>query len=338
MKIIKRIKRETDCKIPDLTDKIVGEVEWERIAEKTAAVSTAQRRKTRKKYFSIGMAFASIAIVFAILLPVVIRKPDSGVTTASAAYEVVISVNPAVKLTVDKNDKVVAQSALNADGVYFLYGCNYTGKRIDEATRAICADLKNLKFMTDGALIQITAFNKETHKTEESKQKDIMSAVMTYLDEASLGGVNTKFLNDDDLELIEEKYKTDKIAEYAKSQLQILKNRLIAEVNKKIQSIDELLKGLNACDLSGDTVNLDVTHFTQLKVFSAKYNFDLKIHAPFLVESETVKDLIEDLDECKEDLLESLEDIEDSDGDDFGESLSNLLEIMKEQLFNSDDD
>lgn len=52
MKIIKRIKRETDCKIPDLTDKIVGEVEWERIAEKTAAVSAAQRRKTRKKYFS----------------------------------------------------------------------------------------------------------------------------------------------------------------------------------------------------------------------------------------------------------------------------------------------
>lgn len=338
MKIIKRIKREIDCKIPDLTDKIVGEVEWERIAEKTAAVSAAQRRKTRKKYFSIGMAFASIAIVFAILLPVVIKKPDSGVTTASAAYEVVISVNPAVKLTVDKNDKVVAQSALNADGVYFLYGCNYTGKRIDEATRAICADLKNLKFMTDGALIQITAFNKETHKTEESKQKDIMSAVMTYLDEASLGGVNTKFLNDDDLELIEEKYKTDKIAEYAKSQLQILKNRLIAEVNKKIQNIDELLKGLNACDLSGNTVNLDVTLFTQLKVFSAKYNFDLKIYAPFLVESETVKDLIEDLDECKEDLLESLEDIEDSDGDDFGESLSNLLEIMKEQLFNSDDD
>lgn len=338
MKIIKRIKRETDCKIPDLTDKIVGEVEWERIAEKTAAVSDAQRRKTRKKYFSIGMAFASIAIVFAILLPVVIKKPDSGVTTASAAYEVVISVNPAVKLTVDQNDKVVAQSALNADGVYFLYGCNYTGKRIDEATRAICADLKNLKFMTDGALIQITAFNKETHKTEESKQKDIMSAVMTYLDEASLGGVNTKFLNDDDLELIEEKYKTDKIAEYAKSQLQILKNRLIAEVNKKIQNIDELLKGLNACDLSGDTVNLDVTLFTQLKVFSAKYNFDLKIYAPILVESETVKDLIEDLDECKEDLLESLEDIEDSDGDDFGESLSNLLEIMKEQLFNSDDD
>lgn len=283
------------------------------------------------------MAFASIAIVFAILLPVVIKKPDSGVTTASAAYEVVISVNPAVKLTVDQNDKVVAQSALNADGVYFLYGCNYTGKRIDEATRAICADLKNLKFMTDGALIQITAFNKETHKTEESKQKDIMSAIMTYLDEASLGGVNTKFLNDDDLELIEEKYKTDKIAEYAKSQLQILKNRLIAEVNKKIQNIDELLKGLNACDLSGDTVNLDVTLFTQLKVFSAKYNFDLEIPLPF-VESETVKDLIEDLDECKEDLLESLEDIEDSDGDDFGESLSNLLEIMKEQLFNSDDD
>lgn len=337
MKIIKRIKRETDCKIPDLTDKIVGEVEWEQIAEKTAAVSAAQRRKTRKKYFSIGMAFASIAIVFAILLPVVIKKPDSGVTTASAAYEVVISVNPAVKLTVDQNDKVVAQSALNADGVYFLYGCNYTGKRIDEATRAICADLKNLKFMTDGALIQITAFNKETHKTEESKQKDIMSAVMTYLDEASLGGVNTKFLNDDDLELIEEKYKTDKIAEYAKSQLQILKNRLIAEVNKKIQNIDELLKGLNACDLSGDTVNLDVTLFTQLKVFSAKYNYDLEIRLPF-VESETVKDLIEDLDECKEDLLESLEDIEDSDGDDFGESLSNLLEIMKEQLFNSDDD
>lgn len=337
MKIIKRIKRETDCKIPDLTDKIVGEVEWERIAEKTAAVSAAQRRKTRKKYFSIGMAFASIAIVFAILLPVVIKKPDSGVTTASAAYEVVISVNPAVKLTVDQNDKVVAQSALNADGVYFLYGCNYTGKRIDEATRAICADLKNLKFMTDGALIQITAFNKETHKTEESKQKDIMSAVMTYLNEASLGGVNTKFLNDDELELIEEKYKTDKIAEYAKSQLQILKNRLIAEVNKKIQNIDELLKGLNACDLSGDTVNLDVTLFTQLKVFSAKYNYDMEIPLPF-VESETVKDLIEDLDECKEDLLESLEDIEDSDGDDFGESLSNLLEIMKEQLFNSDDD
>ena len=338
MKIIKRIKRETDCKIPDLTDKIVGEVEWERIAEKTAAVSAAQRRKTRKKYFSIGMAFASIAIVFAILLPVVIKKPDSGVTTASAAYEVVISVNPAVKLTVDQNDKVVAQSALNADGVYFLYGCNYTGKRIDEATRAICADLKNLKFMTDGALIQITAFNKETHKTEESKQKDIMSAVMTYLDEASLGGVNTKFLNDDDLELIEEKYKTDKIAEYAKSQLQILKKRLIAEVKKKIENIDELLKGLNACDLSGKTVNLDVTLFTQLTEFSAKYNFKLKVYAPILVKSETVKDLIEDLDECKEDLLESLEDIEESDGDDFGESLSNLLEIMKEQLFNSDDD
>lgn len=338
MKIIKRIKRETDCKIPDLTDKIVGEVEWERIAEKAAAVSATQRRKTRKKYFSIGMAFASIAIVFAILLPVVIKKPDSGITTASAAYEVVISVNPAVKLTVDQNDKVVAQSALNADGVYFLYGCNYTGKRIDEATRAICADLKNLKFMTDGALIQITAFNKETHKTEESKQKDIMSAVMIYLNEASLGGVNTKFLNDDDLELIEEKYKTDKIAEYAKSQLQILKKRLIAEVKKKIENIDELLKGLNACDLSGDTVNLDVTLFTQLKVFSAKYNFDLEIYAPILVESEAVKDLIEDLDECKEDLLESLEDIEDSDGDDFGESLSNLLEIMKEQLFNSDDD
>ena len=70
-----------------------------------------------------------------------------------------------------------------------------------------------------------------------------------------------------------------------------------------------------------------------IKVYCADYKVNF-----YEVANDEIAEFYEDLLDKKEDLLECIDEINNPDGDDtYGEILSDLLEIVKEELFEEDD-
>ena len=316
MKIIRNLRKEVNENIPDLSDKIESSVDWNAVAGKRAKTNAKTHRKPFGVRFGFGLAGVAAVLIAAIVLPFAL-KPATVTPAVSAGYEVVISVNPAVQLTVDKDDNVIKQTGLNEDGVNFLYGSRYTGKKIDVATREICA------------------YDTTTREILRDKQNEVMTSVMNVISDWS-SGIVTKFLDDDELDALEEYYENHHIKDYAKSALNNLKSQLKSEVDKKMWYIDMFLKEFAEVDDNSSYVTLSADMILQLNYFGGKYGFDLGFTPLAVVRGKDIVKLKEELADCREDLEECLEEIDDTDEDDFGDALSDLLDIMKEDIFNRD--
>lgn len=334
MKIIRNLRKEVNENIPDLSDKIESSVDWNAVAGKRAKANAKTHRKPFGVRFGFGLAGVAAVLIAAIVLPFAL-KPATVTPAVSAGYEVVISVNPAVQLTVDKDDNVIKQTGLNEDGVNFLYGSRYTGKKIDVATREICDELKKINVLTDGKRISLTAYDTTTREILRDKQNEVMTSVMNVISDWS-SGIVTKFLDDDELDALEEYYENHHIKDYAKSALNDLKSKLKNEVDKKMQYIDTFLKEFAEVDDNSSYVTLSADMILQLNYFGGKYGFDLGFTPLAVVRGKDIVKLKEELADCREDLEECLEEIDDTDEDDFGDALSDLLDIMKEDIFNRD--
>ena len=89
-------------------------------------------------------------------------------------------------------------------------------------------------------------------------------------------------------------------------------------------------------DDNSSYVTLSADMILQLNYFGGKYGFDLGFTPLAVVRGKDIVKLKEELADCREDLEECLEEIDDTDEDDFGDALSDLLDIMKEDIFNRD--
>ena len=108
---------------------------------------------------------------------------------------------------------------------------------------------------------------------------------------------------------------------------------------KKIGRIDELLNILKPWEKDERKVkNLDQNDAEKAALEAIKvYCADYKVNYHEVANDE-IAEFCDDLVEKKKDLQECIDDINNPDGDDsYGEILSDLLEIVKEELFEQED-
>ncbi len=332
MKIIRDLKKEADLKTPEVSDKIKTRAKSLGIFKGDAAKSEKTNKTVSRRSKLSAWAFAVTAVlVLAVSIPLGIGLIKDSDINANHSYEVVIDVNPTVKLSVSESDTVIGQAGLNEDGVKFLYAKNYVGKTVNVATEEIVSEMSKFGLLTSGKIVRVSAFSGEGRKILEDKQNGIAGVIENIM---TTSDITTVFLSDDELDKIEEYYESHSISQCEREAAEELKRMVKDEANKKIKAIDTIVNKIGRVD-ENDRVKFSAEIKNVIYDFCTRYNYEPEFDMENEVRGKEIIKFIEELEEMKEELEECLEEIDEGD-DDFGEVISDLLEIVKEDIFNED--
>lgn len=340
MKNKNKIINELYEKSPDVRERIRKDVDFSQFEKKNAP---AAKSSNGFKWATAVLSVALIAMI-AVLAPIIAKtsKPGKSPKTPGVSYAsdyvVFIDVNPSVRLDVSGGDVVTAQKGMNKDGVVLLYQENLVGKNIDEAATYLIEKMDEAGLVKDKGKVRISVADKKTGKRIDEKQRHALEVVNNLFQNKNKD-VSAMILSDNDIDAIEDYYDNNNVGEYEKQMVEEFKAKLLLAIDKKIGRIDELLNILKPWEKDERKVkNLDQNDAEKaaleaIKVYCADYK--VNYHE---VGNDEIAEFCEELFDKKKDLLECIDDINNPDGDDsYGEILSDLLEIVKEELFEQED-
>lgn len=340
MKNKNKIINELYEKSPDVRERIRKDVDFSQFEKKNAP---AAKSSNGFKWATAVLSVALIAMI-AVLAPIIAKtsKPDKSPKTPGVSYAsdyvVFIDVNPSVRLDVSGGDVVTAQKGMNKDGVVLLYQENLVGKNIDEAATYLIEKMDEAGLVKDKGKVRISVADKKTGKRIDEKQRHALEVVNNLFQNKNKD-VSAMILSDNDIDAIEDYYDNNNVGEYEKQMVEEFKAKLLLAIDKKIGRIDELLNILKPWEKDERKVkNLDQNDAEKAALEAIKvYCADYKVNY-YEVANDEIAEFYDDLFDKKKDLLECIDDINNPDGDDsYGEILSDLLEIVKEELFEQED-
>lgn len=340
MKNKNKIINELYEKSPDVRERIKKDVDFSQFEKKNAP---AAKSTNGFKWATAVLSVALIAMI-AVLAPIIAKtsKPGKSGKTPGVSYAsdyvVFIDVNPSVRLDVSGGDVVTAQKGMNKDGVVLLYQENLVGKNIDEAATYLIEKMDEAGLVKDKGKVRISVADKKTGKRIDEKQRHAVDVVNNLFQNKNKD-VSAMILSDNEIDAIEDYYDNNNVGEYEKQMVEEFKAKLLLAIDKKIGRIDELLKILKPWEKDErkvkkiDQNDAEKAALEAIKVYCADYKVNY-----YEVANDEIAEFYEDLVEKKKDLLECIDDINNPDGDDsYGEILSDLLEIVKEELFEQED-
>ena len=341
MKNKNKIINELYEKSPDVRERIRKDVDFSQFEKKNAP---AAKSSNGFKWATAVLSVALIAMI-AVLAPIIAKtsKPGKSGKTPGVSYAsdyvVFIDVNPSVRLDVSGGDVVTAQKGMNKDGVVLLYQENLVGKNIDEAATYLIEKMDEAGLVKDKGKVRISVADKKTGKRIDEKQRHAVDVVNNLFQNKNKD-VSAMILSDNEIDAIEDYYDNNNVGEYEKQMVEEFKAKLLLAIDKKIGRIDELLNNiLKPWEEDERKVkNLDQNDAEKAALEAIKvYCADYKVNY-YEVANDEIAEFYEDLVEKKKDLQECIDDINNPDGDDsYGEILSDLLEIVKEELFEQED-
>ena len=340
MKNKNKIINELYEKSPDVRERIRKDVDFSQFEKKNAP---AAKSSNGFKWATAVLSVALIAMI-AVLAPIIAKtsKPGKSGKTPGVSYAsdyvVFIDVNPSVRLDVSGGDVVTAQKGMNKDGVVLLYQENLVGKNIDEAATYLIEKMDEAGLVKDKGKVRISVADKKTGKRIDEKQRHALEVVNNLFQNKNKD-VSAMILSDNEIDAIEDYYDNNNVGQYEIDMIKEFKDKLLRAIDKKIGDIDELLNTLKPWEKDERKVkNLDQNDAEKAALEAIKvYCADYKVNY-YEVANDEIAEFYEDLVEKKKDLLECIDDIKNPDGDDsYGEILSDLLEIVKEELFEQED-
>lgn len=339
MKNKNKIINELYEKSPDVRERIRKDVDFSQFEKKNAP---AAKSSNGFKWATAVLSVALIAMI-AVLAPIIAKtsKPGKSGKTPGVSYAsdyvVFIDVNPSVRLDVSGGDVVTAQKGMNKDGVVLLYQENLVGKNIDEAATYLIEKMDEAGLVKDKGKVRISVADKKTGKRIDEKQRHALEVVNNLFQNKNKD-VSAMILSDKEIDAIEDYYDDNNVGEYEKQMIKEFREKLIVAINKKIGDIDKLCEMINNAGLSESERKVkdldndaEKSLYEKIQLYCADYKLNWNE-----VKKDKIKEFYKDIDEKREKLEDCIEDIEDSD-DSYGEILSDLLEIVKEELFEQED-
>lgn len=330
MKNKNKIINELYEKSPDVRERIRKDVDFSQFEKKNAP---AAKSSNGFKWATAVLSVALIAMI-AVLAPIIAKtsKPKS----YASDYVVFIDVNPSVRLDVSGGDVVTAQKGMNEDGMILLYKENLVGKNIDEAATYLIEKMDEAKLIKDKE-VRISVADKKTGKRIDEKQRHAVDVVNNLFKNKNKD-VSALILSDEQIDEIEDNYNKNNAAEY-KKMVDAFRIKLKEAIEEKIVKIENLLTKLLPYEHETREVGTLNGNEEERKVLQAIEDYCNAYKADVDdVLDEEINEYYKDLDKNKGKLQKSLEKInENDDDDDYGDILAELLEIVKERLFEEDD-
>ena len=338
MKNKNKIINELYEKSPDVRERIKKDVDFSQFEKKNAP---AAKSSNGFKWATAVLSVALIAMI-AVLAPIIAKtsKPGKSGKTPGVSYAsnyvVFIDVNPSVRLDVSGGDVVTAQKGMNKDGVVLLYQENLVGKNIDEAATYLIEKMDEAGLVEDKGKVRISVADKKTGKRIDEKQRHALEVVNNLFQNKNKD-VSAMILSDNEIDAIEDYYDNNNVGQYEIDMIKEFKDKLLRAIDTKIGRIEEIKALLDELDKNRRVKDLDndaeKSLYEKIQLYCADYKLNWNE-----VKKDKIKEFYEDIDEKREKLEDCIEDIEISDGDDsYGEILSDLLEIVKEELFEQED-
>lgn len=341
MKNKNKIINELYEKSPDVRERIRKDVDFSQFEKKNAP---AAKSSNGFKWATAVLSVALIAMI-AVLAPIIAKtsKPGKSGKTPGVSYAsdyvVFIDVNPSVRLDVSGGDVVTAQKGMNKDGVVLLYQENLVGKNIDEAATYLIEKMDEAGLVKDKGKVRISVADKKTGKRIDEKQRHAVDVVNNLFQNKNKD-VSAMILSDNEIDAIEDYYDNNNVGEYEKQMIKEFRRKLIDAINEKIRRIDELLNNIlkpwekdERKVKKLDQNDAEKAALEAIKVYCADYKVNY-----YEVANDEIAEFCKELFDKKKDLQECIDDINNPDGDDsYGETLSDLLEIVKEELFEQED-
>lgn len=338
MKNKNKIINELYEKSPDVRERIKKDVDFSQFEKKNAP---AAKSSNGFKWATAVLSVALIAMI-AVLAPIIAKtsKPGKSGKTPGVSYAsdyvVFIDVNPSVRLDVSGGDVVTAQKGMNKDGVVLLYRENLVGKNIDEAATYLIEKMDEAGLVKDKGKVRISVADKKTGKRIDEKQRHALEVVNNLFQNKNKD-VSAMILSDNEIDAIEDYYDNNNVGQYEIDMIKEFKDKLLRAIDKKIGRIEEIKALLDELDKNRRVKDLDndaeKSLYEKIQLYCADYKLNWNE-----VKKDKIKEFYKDIDEKREKLEDCIEDIEISDGDDsYGEILSDLLEIVKEELFEQED-
>ena len=338
MKNKNKIINELYEKSPDVRERIKKDVDFSQFEKKNAP---AAKSSNGFKWATAVLSVALIAMI-AVLAPIIAKtsKPGKSGKTPGVSYAsdyvVFIDVNPSVRLDVSGGDVVTAQKGMNKDGVVLLYQENLVGKNIDEAATYLIEKMDEAGLVEDKGKVRISVADKKTGKRIDEKQRHALEVVNNLFQNKNKD-VSAMILSDNEIDAIEDYYDNNNVGQYEIDMIKEFKDKLLRAIDKKIGRIEEIKALLDELDKNRRVKDLDndaeKSLYEKIQLYCADYKLNWNE-----VKKDKIKEFYKDIDEKREKLEDCIEDIEISDGDDsYGEILSDLLEIVKEELFEKED-
>ena len=334
MKNKNKIINELYEKSPDVRERIKKDVDFSQFEKKNAP---AAKSSNGFKWATAVLSVALIAMI-AVLAPIIAKTPKP--KSYASDYVVFIDVNPSVRLDVSGGDVVTAQKGMNKDGVVLLYKENLVGKNIDEAATYLIEKMDEAGLVKDKGKVRISVADKKTGKRIDEKQRHAVEVVYNLFQNKSKD-VSAMILSDEQIDDIEDNYNKNNVGQYEIDMIKEFKKNLIVAINEKIGKIESLLgmldkEGLSESEREVGTLNENEKEKEVLKAiedYCKAYKADVDD-----VLDEEINEYYGDLEKNKEKLQKSLKKInENDDDDDYGDILAELLEIVKERLFEQED-
>ena len=316
MNKINMINQELNNKAPDISEDIKEKVDWENI-------KLQNQKEPQKKTFNLKWVLSGVCCLLLICLSVCL--PMFLKNDVSYSYNLVLEVNPSIKLTANEQNIVTSQKGLNEDAVILLYKENVVGQNIDDATKYLIGKMSEEGLIIDD--IKISVKDSQGNLLND-KQDSIIKNIETFLNNDN---IDILILSEEELDRIEDYYDNNHITEYEKSFVDKFRNKLLEIAHNKIKDIDRLINSLNIYNKKDETLIVNFDKQAEILTYAQKYNFLIDFNWNELTYKD-IFELIEDLEDDKKELEESLKEINE-ESDDYNEILEELFELVKDDLF-----
>ena len=188
-------------------------------------------------------------------------------------YSVTISRNADVRLTVNTQNVVTAQAALNESGAVLLQNLKFTEAPIDEAVSSIMKKLNDYGLLSEGLPVKLGVYGISSRETYLDKSVELIQVAANAID----GYVEVFELTAEERTAIEDNYASNQILGNKHLVFESFVNKVGDKVAARLNAVSELKTLLAPYNENKSDVIADLSEDTRLKIceYSETYDFAL---------------------------------------------------------------
>lgn len=271
--------------------------------------------------------FIIVVLLFAVIVTTASIISNAKKSALKAApvddYSVIISRNADIKLTVNTQNVVTAQTALNESGAVLLQNLKFTEVPIVEAVTSVMKNFDEYGLLNESLPVKLGVYGIASREAYLDKSVELIKVAANAID----GYVEVFELTDEERSTIEDNYATNEVLSNPHLLLENFVNIVDDKVTARLNAASELKTILAPYNENKDDVISDMPDDVRLKIceYSETYDFALDFSPHGDVKYSEIYYYVKQLDDTAKRLSENIAEFKKSFTED---ELKNVDEML----------